>query len=68
LQFQFGKDEGGEYVVLFKEPQWKLQGKADEKVIKQYAQPQFKEQYYVNLLRFYLSKLPQIASEKDVFY
>ena len=32
------------------------------------AQPQLKEQSYVYLLCFYLSKLPQIASERDVFY
>jgi len=72
LQFQFGKDEGGDYIVFIENGSKNCSGnykdKADNKVIKQYAQPQLKEQCYVCLLRFYLSKLPQIASKRDVFY
>jgi len=72
LQFQFGKDEDGEHVVFIENGSKNCSGsyeeKADNKVIKQYAQPQLKEQCYVYILCFYLSKFPQIASKREVFY
>ena len=46
-QFQFGCDEGGEYVVYTENGSKNRSGsykdKADDKIVKQYAQPQLKE-------------------------
>ena len=42
--------------------------KAKNKVVKQYADPSLGEQCCAYLLKTYLSKLPQSAFEKDVFY
>ena len=38
------------------------------KVITHYARPDLGERCFVYLLKFYLSKLPKVAHEKDVFY
>ena len=71
-QFEFGSDEGGDYVVFVENGSKNRSGsykdKAENKIIKQYAQPQLNERCYVNLLHCYMEKLPKVAFERDIFY
>lgn len=64
-QFRFDSDEGGEYVVFTENGSKNRNGsykdKADNKIVKQYAQPHLKEQCYVYLLHCYFSKLPKLC-------
>ena len=40
----------------------------ENKLVPQYAQPEMGERCHVSLLRSYLSKLPESAFERDIFY
>ena len=68
---RFDSDKGGEYVVSTeygsKNRSGSYKDKADDKIVKQYAQPHLKERCYVYLLRCYFSKLYRKLRMNETF-